>query len=772
FGIGRNPQGKSKASMADFEAVITLTPTPYDDDIRRVITLNQDKRHVDIGRASKSASKGLAASQDNAWFDSPIMSRLHGTLRLVNDHVELEDGGSTHGTFIRTKKLIQGEKYPLKTGDVIVFGATVTSGPVTYHARSFNTHILVRPWIREREPCFRAKAHKSVGFRVPVEDLDSSSDESADDAIQVVHSRPRTFLVPSSDEESDEERLVVSTHLAVKFNQNKQQVDPAIAEDVVDMTSEDDGPEVIRITQPPSNSPKPSNGGQLPRKGTFIFAKKDAQHHDEIALTESRKEEGQAIDSQSTTPQKPSSHAATVDDEAELDVVPPVEPAVTLDVPSSVLKQPTPMPDEDEFGLYGNSKNVTDDPAVDLPQDPDSSLPPSPCLSSSPLESRAISPNYSPVSPQYSPASPASSNLEAENRQCLQPSPESPASPPPPPFVRAPSPSDAALARKGKQPENAYPQSSFVSLNHSEQNAYPQAPVYSQTTAEIHRPSNMPGHHNSFSSFTNEYTFAPPCYYSYNDGYGVASNYYAPTALDITDRCEANRNWLHSEPTNYSDGPFTTSYSSAPPRPISPMQAFPQPSQCHSSPNLKSCVVKLRIDPSQPKTHDQVEQLDDEGTTNGRLPATTKANNPQESRVNISNLVNPSQENSRSLKRKIDAIAERSSIESPHYSSEDNTQSELLPDAQARDLPLPVDESLSQESPTHSASKPQLAQNTLSMVPNERPAKRARTSASTSSGIVQFVSGVFVGFAGVIALVLSIPERFAEEAFREYIGLA
>lgn len=609
-----------------------------------------------------------------------------------------------------------------------------------------------------------------------MEDLDSSSDESADDAIQVVHSRPRTFSVPSSDEESDEESPVVSAHLAKTSNQNNPPVASTIAEDVVDMTSEDDGPEVIRINQAPSNSPKPSNGGQLPRKGIFFFAKKDAPRHDEIGSMESGEEEGQATDSQSTTPQKPFSHAVTVDDEADLDVVPLVEPAVTLDVSSSDLKQPTPRPDEDEFGLYCNSKNVTEDPTVDLPQGPDSSLPPSPYLSPSPLESRAVSPNYSPVSPQYSPASPASpasSNFEAENRQCLLPSPESPASPPPP-FVRAPSPSDAALARKGKQPQNIS-QFSLVSLNHVEQNAYPQAPVCSQTTTEIHRPSNMPGHHNSFSNFTNEYTFAPPCYYPYNDGYGTASSYYAPTALDMTDRCEANRTWLHPEPTNYSDGPFTTSYSSAPPRPISPMQAFPQPSQNHSSPNQKSCVVKLRIDPSQPKTHDQAEQLDDEGTTDERLPTTTKANNPQESRVNISNLVNPSQENSRSLKRKIDAIAEdplveRSSIKSPHL-SEDSTQSELLLDAQARDLPLPVDEPLSQESLMHSASKP-LAQNALSTVPSERPAKRARTSASMSSGIIQFVSGAFVGFAGVIALVLSIPEKAADEAFREYIGLA
>lgn len=608
-----------------------------------------------------------------------------------------------------------------------------------------------------------------------MEDLDSSSDELVDDAIQVVHSRHRTFSVPSSDEESEEESPMVSTHLAKTPNQNKPQVASTIAEDVVDMTSEDDGPEVIKVTQPSLNSHKTSNGGQLPRKGIFVFARKDTQQHDETARMESGEEESQAPDSQSTTPQKSFSHAATVDDEADHDVEPPVQPAVTLNVPSSDLKQPTPIPDEDEFGLYCNSKNVTDNPSADLPKDPGGSLPPSPYLSPSPLESRAVSPNYSPVSPQYSPTSPASSNFEAENRQCLLPSPESPASPPPP-FIRAPSPSDAALARKGKQPENTYPQSSLLSLNHVEQNAYPQAPVYSQTTTEIHRPSNMPGHHSSFSNFTNEYTFAPPCYYPYNDGYGAAPSYYAPTALDITDRCEANRTWLHSEPANYSDGPFTTSYSSAPPCSISPMQVFPQPSQNHSPSNQKSCVVKLRVDPPQSKAHDQAEQLDDEEAIDGCLPPTTKANNPQESRVNISNLVNPSQENSRSLKRKIDAITEdplveQSSIQSP-YLSVDSTQSELLPDAQARDLPIPVDEPLSQESLTHSASKPQLVTNALSTAPNERPAKRARTSASTSSGIAQFVSGVFIGFAGMIALVWSIPERFAEEAFLEYVGLA
>lgn len=43
----------------------------------RRITLNRDQGTLTIGRASKVSTKGFVASVDNAWFDSPVMSRLH-----------------------------------------------------------------------------------------------------------------------------------------------------------------------------------------------------------------------------------------------------------------------------------------------------------------------------------------------------------------------------------------------------------------------------------------------------------------------------------------------------------------------------------------------------------------------------------------------------------------------------------------------------------------------------------------------------------------------
>jgi hypothetical protein len=43
----------------------------------RRITLNGDRNTITIGRASKVSTKGFVAGIDNAWFDSPVMSRLH-----------------------------------------------------------------------------------------------------------------------------------------------------------------------------------------------------------------------------------------------------------------------------------------------------------------------------------------------------------------------------------------------------------------------------------------------------------------------------------------------------------------------------------------------------------------------------------------------------------------------------------------------------------------------------------------------------------------------
>ena len=63
-------------------AVVTLTPLETPDDFTRVIVLTSTKNKISIGRASKNEAKGLIAERDNAWFDSPIMSRQHAVLSM------------------------------------------------------------------------------------------------------------------------------------------------------------------------------------------------------------------------------------------------------------------------------------------------------------------------------------------------------------------------------------------------------------------------------------------------------------------------------------------------------------------------------------------------------------------------------------------------------------------------------------------------------------------------------------------------------------------
>jgi hypothetical protein len=55
-----------------------------DDNIKdlpnRTITLTHLNDTLQIGRASKVTTKGFVAAADNAWFDSPVMSRNHAEI--------------------------------------------------------------------------------------------------------------------------------------------------------------------------------------------------------------------------------------------------------------------------------------------------------------------------------------------------------------------------------------------------------------------------------------------------------------------------------------------------------------------------------------------------------------------------------------------------------------------------------------------------------------------------------------------------------------------
>ncbi|KAL8713784.1 MAG: hypothetical protein Q9220_002311 [cf. Caloplaca sp. 1 TL-2023] len=178
------------------KVIVKLIPRNNCNDFTRTLSLDLAVPSADVGRASKVASKGLLASSKNAWFDSPIMSRQHGKITMTSTGaVSLQDCGSTHGTWLRNKRLASKETRIVDDGDVVTFGSTVTSGPATYHARTFELEITtVLP---------RQENAKS-GFHVPDDVSDSSSDRSKASSCQLVKSRPRTFSVPSSGDELEE----------------------------------------------------------------------------------------------------------------------------------------------------------------------------------------------------------------------------------------------------------------------------------------------------------------------------------------------------------------------------------------------------------------------------------------------------------------------------------------------------------------------------------------------------------------------------------------
>ncbi|KAL8904355.1 MAG: hypothetical protein Q9207_003334 [Kuettlingeria erythrocarpa] len=199
----------------EYRAVVTLTPRNEKSDVKRIITFDAPDTPIIIGRASKTTSKGLVGLPENAWFNSPIMSREHGKMFMTSTGaVHIEDCASTHGTFIEPRRLEPKKSYKLSDGDVVTFGSTITSGPVTYYGRSFSVQISsvnVNPQISPSSTT--SKASERSGFHVPNDEVESISDVSEAESCLIVKANPRKFSVPSSGDEEEEtdDDVIIST---------------------------------------------------------------------------------------------------------------------------------------------------------------------------------------------------------------------------------------------------------------------------------------------------------------------------------------------------------------------------------------------------------------------------------------------------------------------------------------------------------------------------------------------------------------------------------
>lgn len=668
------------------------------------------------------------------------------------------------------------------------------------------------------------------GFKLPEDFNDSSSEPSREGSVQIIESHPRTFSVPSNDGESDsldddsdveiassvqednskdsaattpdhgpthEAPILVDEEAEDSENAANQhrvrglnlqgpsitkvllkhpaitgmsQLDPIdlegdnnVKQDMPDSESEDEGPEILSIQQSPTKTAKspiwkehePDSAQRHPlavaNEETDVDNENQVKHI--ILETEDRSSKGKAKETERyQSPELALESVAGVTDGFD-------------------STDDDGLDHDDDFSDFGHEVDTIDSFSKLMNSTPGPVAPPA----SKPRVT------FETRKPQVAPVYPIP-NMNAQSMQAgstfrpggfgvsvsdaVDVSQPTYLDYPPPCVQRAPSPSDAALARHPPGP------STF--------NSYPGLGSFYRNT--------------SFNC-ANPRGYAPEP--SGNAPYDV---HHYPQSVDQS---------YHSRP--YAQGPFYNR-GHAPPTesgvPFTFEDALYESTFDRSSEQDRATVASARCTAANIIDDDarfaaELQAEEDAYASTVRPPARTvqytalrsesrKTSEGQSSKINISSLVNDSHaEKPRPLKRKIDEMSAELGGEEDddallavkaanipvmqrlgiHASDEPNTQQETqLPDAQARDVLNPGEGmSLTQDSVLEPIAGPIPAPTLATIVEAEGPAcKKIKTSATSSRGIGKFVSGVCVGLVVAFAtFIATIPASVREEALRE-----
>ncbi|OTB00862.1 hypothetical protein M426DRAFT_26208 [Hypoxylon sp. CI-4A] len=242
-----------RSTHGDEEVNVTLILQPFGLHVpphpKRQFTLSRKSPHIRIGRASKVPSKGFVSLTDNAWFDSPVMSRQHAEIYLDYDStpkvVFLKDIGSLHGTFHTPfngagveSRLEKFKPVKLSNGDVLRFGANIFRASETFPPCTLDFFMVGR----DQEPQdhlveISEQSTTNRVFKIPDDDLYDEDDDDDDSVIE-------TFLP----QRKFETQRGVSIDLTLdepeptsNHNRSSTAMDHNIgASDVIDLTSEPD----------------------------------------------------------------------------------------------------------------------------------------------------------------------------------------------------------------------------------------------------------------------------------------------------------------------------------------------------------------------------------------------------------------------------------------------------------------------------------------------------------------------------------------------------
>ncbi len=626
-----------------------------------------------------------------------------------------------------------------------------------------------------------ARMPRQLGFRVPEEDHDSYSDQSREGSVQVIESHPRTYSIPSSSDgeidsdEDDEIEIASSVHgdenkgstpttpdhgnafkkhapceveartpetglshgevreLNLKGpslhdllskpaslgTSPKNPIDlegaSAAKNDAPDTESEDDGPDILPIHQPLPSFMEGSVWQEpqlLHQQNNPPTASGDLNTQDQVKRIIL---ETQAHVSKEETPMRQNSLEMLTESLAEA-------------TDGFDSEDDDGFDQDDDFSDFNPDKDIEKDFAPLQNEDPRqeqvNAMYPNPRSSSRRDEGYPQHTTFG-----YPHAQLYTLVNMSEGIDVSQPMPGYIA---PRHFAqRAPSPSDAALARKAKDPKPTLYQS-----------------------------------HNSSVDFD----FDPGSFEDALAGNGPVRRPTIALAPGGHPYPELKSPELRSKP--YDQGPFSTRYMSSsiqsqPPRVM--YDNAPAPSE-HSQ-----------------STSDMTFQGVNYDSTSYSEPR--KAPDAPYSKLNISSIVNaPSENSSKRSKRKAEdmcsgAEEESSSLPaveslpqaprqppppSPYSGNTQNTESHL-PDAQPRDNLPPLEVApLSQDSVLQSNAHSTSATIVTKPETLEGPPRKKAKTSSSSSGVVGFVSGVCLGLAAAVAgFVATIPSSVHEEALRE-----
>jgi len=666
-------------------------------------------------------------------------------------------------------------------------------------------------------------------FQVPDYDCDSCSEHSREGSIQVLESHPRSFSVPSTDDESDSEESVVESIEVASSIQGDSEAESrptspehgAVTEDPIYLDLETysgknlpqsnvrglklKGPSIEKVLSKPALAQSVATGSS---RQDAINLEDEVPHQQCAPHFESDDEGPEVLPIQQPSPKlhmspawkepevtRQSSPPIVTDEEADLvtddqvkRIIVETQARVAKENGKESVRHQSPemyvestigatdgfdSTDDDGFGNddfsdYSSEEETAECFSKLMNSEPDEAAPveSKPSVGFGKTDSQNSKPNNPTVSISDVIDVSESVYMDFSSQRDLDPSP--------PMMARAPSPSDAALARN----------STFTPQNPPIFGSY-YASGQCARDMQIDNPNSTdPG---AFGNAPFSYQCVPlPPHPSYTEP-DLQSKPYEEGPF--TSRCQeatipGYAQWA------YNDGPFN--------------RAGDKTSGTESSHPLSDYIaaaaearLAFKLQAAENSFGSVAQPSSRNPTPLWQSSKSKKGGEGQSSKINIANLVNTSQvDDSRPLKRKADEMtpadeAEPSrgpamtmkstgsqSIGQPqsHGSNDlDSVHETQLPDAQARDvLPLAETTSPSQDS----ALEPiEGSFSTLSVdkaVEVEGPArKKARTSSSPAKGIGKFVSGVCVGLVGAFAaFVATIPASVHEEALRELANAA